>query len=167
MTNTGKKSRLLAVSKLDFFRRMDKLSCDREVVQAALRDLSRKRGASLLDLAVLHNYVRRGAEAEHVRGDWLNAETGWWQDLPAVEPILRAAFIKAGNLALRHRLPCDSYWVRGTDEFQVVVCKSKNQITMLICSPLPPNVPEALKLAARGKKQPNDIWVFGPETSRA
>jgi hypothetical protein len=150
------KPNIIFVSKPPFFERMDKLAQDRTGVKKILQDLEKGRAASLLEIGVLHQYLRRaGGEADHARYDWFDAERGWWRHLPPIEPVLRAAFIQAGKLVLKHRLPLDTYWLRGAEQFQVVICKSRQQITMLICSPFPPRPFAKLVLQ-------KNTWVFDP-----
>ena len=146
-----------SISKPPLLRRMDELSRRRDVVEAALHDLQRRGKASLLDLGLLHRYVRNtAAESAHLRRDWFDSTAGWWKDLPAVEPVLRAAFVKAGKLILKHKLPVDAYWMRGGERFQVVITKSAQQITMLFVTPDPRPI-------AKMAGVPRNLWVLAPQ----
>jgi len=146
-----------SVSKPAILRRMDRLARDPKVMEAALHDLQTQPDKPLLDLGLLHQYVETaGGEAEHLRKDWFDHEHGWWQHLPAIEPIARAALIKAGELAVERRLPVDCYWIQGHDTFEVAICVSDVQITLLFMSPnIPPIViPGAAKRVAR-----DNLWT--------
>jgi uncharacterized membrane protein len=148
-----------AVSKPAVLRRMDALARDPAVMQAALEAIRANPDLQLLDLGVQHGYVENtDAEAGHLRRDWFDSTEGWWHHLPPIEPVLRQAFIKAAELALEHKLPVDSYWIRRGDTFEVAVCQSDHQITLLFMSPEIPWAPVGFaKIAPR----PTRIWMFG------
>jgi uncharacterized membrane protein len=120
-------------------RRLEQLSHDRAAVEAALQAVQTQSATGVLDLGIAHHCIEdTPAEANHMRADWFDARRGWWKHLPPIDPILRAAFTKAGQLAIEHHLPIDGYWIRRGDDFRVAVCRSPQQITMLFISPVPP-----------------------------
>ncbi len=155
---TGPRSgpkRLPPIMKGEILRRMEQLARDRAVVSAMLRGLMNEPERSLVDLAIEHGYIKNSdEEAGHIRNDWFSPEGGWFPQIRAVEPVIRAGFIKAGELVLEHRLPVDAYVVAGYDRVEVVVCKSDQQITILVLCPQLPIAPGEAE--APGLEE---IWV--------
>jgi hypothetical protein len=75
------------------------------------------------------------ADVEHFRDHWL---ADWWPKL-AVSEVLRAGYREAMELASRTSKPIDSIWVCANEkEFQLYICESDNQITVIVFTPPPP-----------------------------
>jgi hypothetical protein len=147
------------VTKGTIFRRLDELSRNRDLVRRMVAALQNLPQVSIADLGVEHGYIKdNDEEAGHVRTHWLDSE-GWFKDLGPVEPLLRAAMIKAGELVLEHDLPCDAYVVSGHDRLEVAVCKSDRQITLMVLSPVPPIEP-----TEKGLPDEEDIWMVRGQT---
>jgi uncharacterized membrane protein len=144
------------IAKPEILRRMDVLSRKPAVVEAALHAIESRPEASLLELGVEYGYVdKRPEEHDHLARDWFDTSQGWWRSLPAIEPALRAAFIRAGHLALEHNLPVDSYWIRGGERFEVAMGKTDRAIVLLFLSPFPPVA------GKRVSRDFADLWLFG------
>jgi hypothetical protein len=101
----------------------------REALLAALKDSSRDYVQILVELAGVTE-----AEAAFLRRTWYNPN-GWWPDHQPIEPIVRQGLIKSIELAMERHLPIDSYWVSGSEQFQVIVACSPHQVTRLILTP--------------------------------
>lgn len=143
------------IAKPEILRRMDMLSRNPAVMEAALKAIEARPEATLLELGVEFGYVdERPEEHDHLARHWFDARQGWWRNLPAIEPILRAAFIRAGHLALDHNLPVDSYWIRGGERFEVAMGKTDRAIVLLFSSPFPPVA------GKRVVRDFDDIWLF-------
>ena len=146
----------LWISKPEVLRRMDMLSRNPDVMAAALKAIESQPGTPLIELGLAHGYVDpKPGERDHLARDWFDVRDGWWKNMPAIEPVLRAAFIRAGRLALEAKLPVDAYWIRGGDRFEVAMGKSDSAIVLLFLSPLPPT---AGKMPVHDLR---DLWLFG------
>jgi uncharacterized membrane protein len=143
----------LWLSKPPILQRMDRLARDPEIMRAALAAIESQPLTSLLQLGVEHGYV--ADERDHLERDWFDAENGWLKDLPAIEPVLRSAFVRAAHLALERGLPVESFWIRGGDRFEVGIAVTERAVIQLFISP---NTPRAGKLVARDFEA---IWIFG------
>ncbi len=148
-----------AVSKPSIFKRLERLSHDTALVRRSLQDLQKRPKASLVDLGLVHGLVpKAGPDAAHLRDDWFDPSGGWWVGLGDIEKLARKALIKAGQLALRFKVPIDAYWVRGSDKIGIVVSKSEQQITIFVFSPFPPRGERVGKGAMPVARK--DIWDF-------
>src|SRR5262245_34379118 len=122
MPTTAKQHRHgVSISKPKILHRMERLARDHRVVRAALHDLKTRRDLSLLEIGLLHGYVKSAQDAQHLLDDWFDPEDGWWRELPENESVLRQGLIKAGELLLRRKVPVDCYWLRGGDRIQLIV----------------------------------------------
>jgi hypothetical protein len=135
-------------------KQMDDLSKDGRRKAAVVRDLENKPSIPLLDILLEHGYLKNTQdEAGHIQDDWLDSARGWFKGLAPLEPLLRAAFIQAGKVALEHGLPTASYVVPGHDRVEVAICKSDQQVTVLVlCPRVGPPAGESLP-------EEDDIWV--------
>jgi uncharacterized membrane protein len=148
----------LWIAKPEILRRMDMLSRNPAIVEAALRAIESRPEVSLLELGVEYGYVdQRPEERDHLARDWFDARQGWWRSVGPIEPALRAAFIRAGHLALETKLPVDSYWIRGGERFEVALGKTDRAIVMLFLSPFPPTA------GKRVSRDFGDLWIFGAD----
>jgi len=143
------------VSKPEILRRLDRLSRDRDAMTAALAVMEQQPDVPLLSVGLQHGYVEATpGERDHLANDILGRDAAWFKDLPEVEPIVRAACIRAWRLALETGLPLDTYWLRGGDRFEIAIRKGEQSIVMLVHSPHPP---VAGKFVARDLV---DLWLF-------
>ncbi|MGH7303534.1 MAG: hypothetical protein ACRELZ_09605 [Candidatus Rokuibacteriota bacterium] len=87
-------------------------------------------------LLVLQNLVKvKLAEANYLRDTWYNGGTGGlWPTLQPVYPVLQQGLIKALEEA-GPDLPLDSYWTPIGTQVEVIVVKSKSQVTRIIVTP--------------------------------
>ncbi len=146
-------------------KRMDKLSRKPALMRKALRDLEKRTDLSLVELGLLSGYLsKKRTEAAHLRDDLFDQRKGWWAGLADIESVARKALIKAGRLALRYKLPSDSYWVAGGDKFEVMICKSERQLTVFVFLPMPPPVitqgPGGRPAAKLTLRPPRDVYRF-------
>ncbi|HYD47223.1 MAG TPA: MauE/DoxX family redox-associated membrane protein [Terriglobales bacterium] len=144
------------LERLDEVLQSDKLH---EVV----RDLRDDRVANLIDIGIRYQIITNAeGEEECLRQGWLDPVNGWWRELGELEPILRRGLLRAGDMALRHKLPIESYWVIAGEGLRVAVAKGKRQINLLVISPTPPT--------AEGRRWPPpapDILVLGADPKPA
>ncbi len=156
--------KLSQIAKGGILGRMDLLSRDRERVAKALAGLREDVEVPLVTLGVEFGYVLDGRsegkgvdgdEARHLAQHWFDPENGWWRDSPDVEQIFRQALIKAGELALEHRLPVDTYWICAGERVEIDVTLSREQVTMIVKTPMPPTPIPDDKFPAL-----EDIWVI-------
>ncbi len=118
----------MRVSKGPMLRRMDKLARSPDTMRKAMTELQTPDN-SILDVGLLHRYVRDTEEdREHVED---------WTKNPKTEETLRKGFIKAAERGLDLGLPVDSYWVRAANPVEVAVLVSPVQVTMLILGETP------------------------------
>lgn len=115
--------------------------------------------------------VRQGIftadEADHVRKHWYGRdENSYWPNVRHKEEILRVGYIHAVELVQQgisdgqQSLPIVSYWICAGHHYQAIVCRSAQQITVILLTPyvshyqgqyLPPN------------RIPEDMWLVGNE----
>ena len=118
--------------------RLSRQDGDDGELRRALAELRLAKERSIVDIGVKYGCVRGPEQARHVE-NWFNPAKGWWADLQPIEPIVRRALIKAGELVRRHRCPADCYWIRSPgNRFEVAVCRSEAQISVFFLTPEPP-----------------------------
>lgn len=95
-------------------------------------------------LEALNNYLRRY---------WFDEAQGWWRSQQPIEPVFCQGLIKALQEAINNpitiavedpaqgkrqkALPIDSYWLVVGERFEMTICRSLQQVTLLILTPLP------------------------------
>jgi hypothetical protein len=98
-------------------------------------------------------------EIDEVRWTWYDdPDPGYWPDLPkypSKKNIVRQGFLKALELAAETDLPIVTLWICSEEEFQAVVTRSDQQITLLLFTPPTPHWP-----ARKGHKEVEQIWVI-------
>lgn len=149
------------IFKCRMMRRMDEITKLQPAIRQEILEALKDRSKSMIDLGLKYEYVQGEDEETHTREDWLSADSGWFKGHHA-EPILREAFIKIGELAIEHDLPVDAYWARGASQFEVAICKSDQQITMIIFAPTDMVEPFGDKLTRE-----DNIWVTRMEETKA
>jgi hypothetical protein len=134
-------------------------SGDRKVYEDALERISRT--PSLVALAGQHvasSPLTQG-DVDHLRDDWFGS---WWPDLP-VEDVLRAGYRQAIDRAKNANKPIDSIWVCAKeDQFQVYICESEHQVTVIVFTPPPPEQEDLPGERAHSREQLDKnepIWV--------
>jgi hypothetical protein len=90
---------------------------------------------------------------DHIRDHWFGGASGWWPGEQPIEPIFCQGLIKAitesvnnpltvvdpdTEEAQQHALPIDTYWICDASHFEVLICRSPQQITLLFLTPPPP-----------------------------
>ena len=124
---------------------------------------------SLGDIYIKPHYATPGHWAndkKHLIDHWLPLlpgpvkHGGWWEELQPIERILRAGFRQLVELLedepdQTSRRPVKTYWICAGSHFEVSICQSPAQFTMLLMTPAPP---------ISRRRQPvslddEDIWV--------
>lgn len=108
-------------------------------------DLKDLKAAKPLDGLGLAKGTLLPAEKTHLVDQWLDK---WWPGIDKKEAILRAGYIQAQEVAQAPTRaatkgpakPIVSYWVTGTNRFEVYVLESADQVTVLLFTPSPPPV---------------------------
>lgn len=101
----------------------------------ALKERTRDYIQILMDLAGVTQ-----EEAIPLRQNWYNPQ-GWWRAHQPIEPTVRQSLIKALELAAERNLPIESCWLWAGNQFQVIVTYNDSQVTRLILTPPPPDIP--------------------------
>ena len=96
----------------------------------------------LADICIKYGVIAAGgAEEQHLRTHWFNAN-GWWPQAQPIGPVVRKALIKAVELVRDKKLPLECYWICANMTNQgpvdVSVAASDQQITLLLLTPMPP-----------------------------
>ena len=124
---------LKRVRKTEVLKQIDELSKDRGALRKVVSDLREKSTAPLLEIGALHRCVDGDHERkQHLQEHWLADQHS--------EAVLREALLTAGERALELNLPTDSYWIFAGDRFEVAICESSQQITLLIVAPFPAGI---------------------------
>lgn len=78
----------------------------------------------------------------YLQDSWFNEATGWWPAFQPIEPIYALGLIQGLRESLSvsspQPLPIDSYWIIGHDKVELINLVSKQQVTLLIATPTPP-----------------------------
>lgn len=118
----------------------------------------------LVDVFTAHIYsdleaARIELVNNHIRQNWFNENDGWWPEHQPIEPIFCQGLIKTVREALdspltiedavtkerrQRALPIDSYWVKGGPHFEMTVCRSLYQVTLLVRTPHAPSPPAGI-----------------------
>jgi hypothetical protein len=97
-------------------------------------------------------------DINYLRDTWYNeGPNGWWPWLQPIHLIIRYGLIKAIDLADQNRdpagnlspLPIDSYWAPCSDQVEVILTVSAQQVTRIILTPPSPEVPPRRQNPAR------------------
>lgn len=109
----------------------------------------------------------------HIDRYWFNTTTGWWQEHQPIEPIFCHGLIKTLRESLdnpltfedattkaqrQQALPIDSYWVKGGTLFEMTVCRSLHQVTLMVRTPHAPS-PQAGIWA-----EDTPVWIVRRDT---
>jgi hypothetical protein len=125
------KENLPTVFKTRVFDLIDRASQNREVLSQALSEL--KQGKSLLEVGISAGTIEGDEDRRrHLDAHWLGNQHE--------RSVLSRALIRAGDLALEHRMPIDIYWVFAARRFEVAVSWNRQQVTVLVIRPFP-NIP--------------------------
>ena len=132
-----------------------------------LLDELRDRSIDHVDVLVRHNIYTQG-EADHVKEHWYGEdENGYWPNITKKQEILRAGYIRAVEEVIEHLknkpdqpMPIVSYWICSGSHFQSLVCKSDQQITVIL---LTPSVSHYLGQYLPPNRIPEDMWLVGQE----
>lgn len=119
-------------------------------------------------LEALNNYLRRY---------WFDEAQGWWRSQQPIEPVFCQGLIKALQEAINNpitiavedpaqgkrqkALPIDSYWLVVGERFEMTICRSLQQVTLLILTPPPPNPRPGIW------DQDTPVWVVRRDTTAA
>jgi hypothetical protein len=115
-------------------------------------------------MEALNNYLRRY---------WFDEVQGWWRPQQPIEPVFCQGLIKALREAIDNpitvedpaqgkrlkALPIDSYWIVVGERFEMTICRSLQQVTLLILTPNPPIPRPGIW------DQDTPIWVVRRETT--
>ena len=107
---------------------IDRLSKDPDVLRRSIDQL--KKGDSLIQVGAVSGVV----EGDDQRKDHI--EQHWLGDARR-QQVFATALIRAGELALERGLPIDAYWVFAGSRFEVAVSHNREQVTLLVVTPLP------------------------------
>lgn len=122
------KARLPTIFKTRVFEEIDRISGDPAAVRAAVASL--RDGAALLQTAVERGAVEDDAERRaHLEAHWIGD--------PAQQEVLRRALVRAGELAIEHRVPLDTYFVFAGAKREIAVSWNERQVTMIVVTPFP------------------------------
>jgi hypothetical protein len=126
-----KKPILATVAKTRVFDLIGRLSTDPDALQPVVEAL--RNGTSLIEAGVLGNVIEDDEQRKaHIGAHWIGGDRE--------QRILAQALVRAGELALQDGVPIDAYWVFAGDQFEAAVCRSQQQVTVLVVTPYP-NVP--------------------------
>jgi hypothetical protein len=107
----------------------------------------------LVDIGIKYKWVSTVAapgqmtEEQHLRRHWFNNPpgSGWWPQIAQIEEILRQGFISVVNLVKTVNKPIDGYWLchgpQDSGFCAVDAAVSRQQITVLVVTPFPPQFP--------------------------
>lgn len=146
-----------AVFKPPVLERLDE-ALQGEKLAEIVRDLRDDRVGNLIDIGIRYQVITNGeGEEACLRHGWLDPDGGWWNDLGEIETVLRRGLLRAGDAAMRHKLPVESYWIIAGDGLRVAVAKGRRQINLLIITPHPP------REGVRWPPAAPDILVLGAD----
>jgi hypothetical protein len=89
----------------------------------------------------------------HIRDHWFGEANGWWPEEQPIEPIFCQGLIKAIRESVTNpltimdpqtqetqeqALPIDTYWICDASHFEILICRSPQQVTLLFLTPSPP-----------------------------
>lgn len=90
---------------------------------------------------------------DHIRDHWFDVANGWWPNEQPIEPIFCQGLIKAISESINNpitvadpetqqpqqqALPIDTYWICDANHFEILICRSPQQVTLLFLTPPPP-----------------------------
>ena len=122
------------IAKGPIFECIDGGSKDHDWACRIHKALKHQHKKSLTDIAVEYGCMS-DAEKQLLDQTWFSS---WWKTIQPVEPTFREALCKAAELCCDLAIPVEVYWVcTPTVHFEVAVCLSDQQVTVVVSTPLP------------------------------
>src|SRR5262249_17259778 len=92
---------------------------------------------------------------EDLRTNWFS-DTGWWPSFEPIAPIYAVGLCQTLRVSLSSEAvrPIDSYWILGHGHVQLINLVNPRQVTLLIATPAPTELPRAGRLS-----HPCEVWV--------
>jgi hypothetical protein len=117
--------------------------------------------------------ARVEALSNYLRSNWFDEAQGWWRPQQPIEPVFCQGLIKALQESIdnpitvedpaqgkrQKALPIDSYWIVVGERFEMTVCRSLQQVTLLVMTPPPPNPRPGIW------DQDSPVWVVRRDTT--
>jgi hypothetical protein len=123
------------VWKTRVFELIDRVSSDRALLERAVAAL--RSGASLVDVGVASRTIDDDPDRkQHLADHWLDGKR--------LQRVLGQALLRAGELALEHRIPIDAYWVFSGKRPRAAVSWNDRQVTLIVVRPAP-KIPRKLR----------------------
>lgn len=117
-----------------------------KIFRAADANLSKPTGAirDALDVAAklsdngIKTNVMKESDRDHVENEAFGAgPDAWWNTIANKEKIVKQGYLEAMRISLSEAvpLPIVTYWVSGPSHFEMVIAKSKYQVTLFFVTP--------------------------------
>jgi hypothetical protein len=115
--------------------------------------------SSLSDNGIATQVIKE-TDREHVEKEAFGTDPdSWWSTIPQKQEIVKQGYLEAMKISLAQAepLPIVTYWISGPQHFEMVIAKSKYQVTLFFVTP-----PHTSKGVPRDPASAvvEDLWVI-------